>query len=130
MIIKRKLNYDKLGIITSVACTIHCTILPLLINVLPILGFPFGENKLVEYGMILLSFIFGTFSLLYGYATHHHKRLPIILFALGFLCLIINQLLNERLIYILIPASAVGIITAHILNIRCCRKADNCNVSI
>ena len=33
-----KINYDALGIATSLACAIHCAILPLVLTSLPVLG--------------------------------------------------------------------------------------------
>jgi len=128
MLLIKRVNYDKLGIFTSIACTIHCTILPLLINALPYLGLSFGDDKLIEYGMIFSSFIFGVLSLWHGFRFHHHKSLPLTLFSIGFICLLLNQFTNERLIYFFIPASATGIIKAHILNIKYRNKKHSVDV--
>lgn len=122
MIIKKlKLNADRLGIITSIACAIHCTVLPALVSTLPLLGFDILENKTIEWGMISLAFLFGTLSLYHGYAHHHNKLLPLVLFLFGFTCLILNQAIAERFVLIFIPASSIFIISAHVLNIYYCR---------
>ena len=39
-----KINYDALGIAASVACAIHCAVLPLVITSLPILGINIINN--------------------------------------------------------------------------------------
>lgn len=114
---KWKINYDKLGIVTSVACAIHCTILPLCMSSLPLLGIEILENKAVEYGMILLAFVFGVASLWHGFRHHHRKWTPVLLFSAGFSCLVMNQLFTEQFVFILIPVAAVCIVLAHGMNI-------------
>lgn len=127
MIIKKiKLNADRLGIITSIACAIHCTILPLLVTSLPLLNIEILENKIIEWGMISLSLAFGSLSLYHGYTHHHKKAVPFILFTTGFIFLILNQVIAEQFVFIFIPLSAVCIISAHALNIYHCRNSGKC----
>lgn len=127
MIIKKiKLNADRLGIITSIACAIHCTVLPLLVSSISLFNFDILENKAIEWGMISLALAFGSLSLYHGYAHHHKKNIPVILFATGFFFLILNQVIAERFVFIFIPLSAVCIISAHVLNIYFCRNSGKC----
>lgn len=129
MIIKKiKLNADRLGIITSIACAIHCTLLPLLVSSLPLFNFDILENKAVEWSMIILALSFGVLSLYHGYADHHKKILPLILFSIGFSCLILNQIIAEKFVFFLIPLSSVCIISAHIFNLYYCRISGKCKV--
>lgn len=123
---KLRLNADRLGIITSVACAIHCTVLPALISSLPFLGFDILENKAIEWSMISLALLFGTLSLYHGYAHHHKKTLPLVLFLIGFAFLIFNQVIGERLILIFIPFASLFIISAHVLNLYYCRISGKC----
>lgn len=128
MIIKEvKANADRLGIITSIACAIHCTILPALISSLPFLGVDILENKFVEWSMISFALLFGVLSLYHGYMHHHKKLMPLLLFFSGFACLIVNQIIAERFLFILIPAASIFIISAHILNIYHCRISGKCS---
>ncbi|ANH79806.1 hypothetical protein A8C56_01405 [Niabella ginsenosidivorans] len=117
-----KINYDQLGIFTSIACAIHCTLLPLLISSLPFLGIDILENKAIEWGMILLALVFGFVSLYHGYLHHHGSYKPLVLFGCGFLFLILNQVWEEAFVYLFIPLSALFIISAHLLNIYYCRN--------
>ncbi|MFT4095102.1 MAG: MerC domain-containing protein [Niabella sp.] len=119
-----KINYDRLGIFTSVACAIHCTILRLLISSLPFLGIDILENKAIEWSMILLALVFGCVSLYHGYSHHHRNYKPLLLFACGFLFLILNQIWEEVFVYLFIPLSAIFIISSHILNIYYCRTCS------
>jgi len=75
-----KINYDALGIAASVACAIHCAVLPLLMSSLPILGINIINNVFFEYGMILLAAAIGIYSLMHGFRKHHHKSIPIVYF--------------------------------------------------
>jgi hypothetical protein len=123
---KNKTVLDKLGIITSVACAIHCTLIPLLLSSLPFLGINGLHNKAIEYGMIGLAFIFGLFSLVPGYKKRPLGRLSLLLFGAGFVFLLINQSTGERWLYFLVPAAATAIISAHILHLRSCRNNCKC----
>ena len=43
-----KINWDALGITASLACAIHCALLPLFFTSLPILGINIIENPVVD----------------------------------------------------------------------------------
>jgi hypothetical protein len=124
MIFKIKLNWDALGITASLVCAIHCAILPLFLASLPLLGVNIIENSGFEYGMIALAFVVGIYSLWHGYRRHHHKKLPLLLFTIGMLCLVLKQLIHEYHTIILIPA-IVFIIAAHWLNYRSCKEHNH-----
>ncbi|PWU02256.1 MAG: MerC domain-containing protein [Bacteroidetes bacterium] len=121
-----KINYDALGIATSVACAIHCAVLPLVLTSLPIFGVNIINNYLFEYGMILLAFLVGAFTLLHGFKKHHHKKLPLTVFSIGIFFLVLKETFHEFHIWLLVPA-VVMIITAHFLNYNYCRKAKFCH---
>lgn len=54
-----KINWDALGVTVSVACAIHCAVLPLVLSSLPLFGVNIIENQLFEFGMIGLAFAVG-----------------------------------------------------------------------
>src|SRR5882724_6881515 len=115
-----KLNLDALGIGASIACAIHCAILPLLISSLPILGINIINNIAFEYFMILLAFAIGSFSLLHGYRKHHRNFIPVLLFATGILILFAKQLWHEYQFWLL-PFAVIFIVAAHVRNFRLSR---------
>src|SRR6218665_1308048 len=118
-----KLNWDGIGITASVICAIHCAFLPVLASVLPALS---GVHNLIfEWGMIVLAFGVGVYSLSHGYKKHHHSHLPFYLFGLGFALLISKQFFHEHEIYFLIPA-VILIVTAHYKNFKLSR-VKKCN---
>ena len=119
-----KINWDALGVTVSVACAIHCAILPLAISSLPLFGIDVIENIWFEYGMIILAFIVGAYSLYHGFKKHHHSWLPLILFSLGMFFLVIKQVFHDWHLWLLIPAVLL-IISSHFLNYKFCRKHNH-----
>ena len=81
-----KLNWDGLGIATSLACAIHCALLPLILSSLPLFGINIIHNVYFEWGMIILAFGIGSYSLYHGYIKHHQTLLPSMLFAAAYSC--------------------------------------------
>jgi hypothetical protein len=114
-----KINLDAMGIATSVACAIHCALLPLLISSLPILGINIIHNLVFEWGMIGLAFIVGFYSLFHGYVKHHRLTAPLLIFAAGFIFLVLKQVVPQ-FEYLFLSLAVVLIITAHFYNYRLC----------
>lgn len=121
-----KINYDALGIVASVACAIHCALLPLILTSLPILGINIINNYWFEFLMISLSLVIGIYSLRHGFKKHHHRKLPIVIFTAGMLLLFLKQIFHAQQLWFLIPAMLL-VVSAHYINYRDCRKADHCH---
>jgi ABC-type Fe3+-siderophore transport system permease subunit len=127
----QKINWDALGITTSVACAIHCAILPVVLSSLPVFGINIVHNQWFEFGMIILAAIIGLYALFHGYKKHHHKLSPLLIFLAGIICLIAKQYWHQFHWLFLVPA-VVATILAHALNYRFCRihnhaHAEDCN---
>jgi hypothetical protein len=120
---KLKINWDALGIGTSVACAIHCALLPLVLTALPIFGVNIIENKPFEYSMILLAFAIGAYALSHGFRRHHRNAVPLIVFSIGIIFLFAKEVWHTYSIVLLIPAVTL-IVTAHFINFKLCRKCD------
>ena len=128
---KFKINWDAFGIAASVACAIHCAVLPLLLSSLPLFGINIIENQGFEFIMIALAFIVGVYSLYHGRKKHHHSYYPMLLFAAGIGILFIKSILHSHSLMLLVPAVSLVVI-AHYLNYKLCRvhnhaHADDCN---
>jgi divalent metal cation (Fe/Co/Zn/Cd) transporter len=128
---KNKFNWDAFGIGTSMACAIHCALLPLFLTSLPVFGIEVIQNMSVEIGMVALAFVVGLYSLYHGWKKHHHSWLPMAIFFAGFVFLVLKLFLTQYEHWLLIPAVS-GIITAHIINYKSCRihshaHADDCD---
>ena len=117
-----KLNWDALGIATSIACAIHCALLPVILTSLPVFGINIIHNVFFEWGMILLAFTVGSYSLFHGFIKHHRSFLPVLIFSAGFVFLVLKQLFTQFEIPFLFIA-VVLIITAHFYNYRLCHRS-------
>ena len=125
-IMKSQVNWDTLGIATSLVCAIHCAILPLLLTSLPLFGINIIHNNFFEAGMIALAFLIGSIALFHGYRRHHHRLLPLLIFSTGFILLVSKEIFVTYETALLIPA-VLFILTAHFFNYRFCRKANHCH---
>ncbi len=128
---KSRINWDALGIGASLACAIHCALLPLFLSSLPLFGVNIIHNTVFEAGMILLALGIGSYSLYHGYKKHHHSFLPLSLFLGGFIFLVLKQFFILYETWLLIPAVTL-IILAHLLNYKSCRvhnhaHAEDCD---
>lgn len=128
---KVKINWDALGITTSVVCAIHCALLPLFLNSLPLLGVNIIDHLWFEYAMITLAFGVGVYALYHGFKKHHHSWIPLYLFVIGIALLLLKVSFHNWEFILLVP-SVLFIVAAHFFNYRLCRKHhhahnDDCN---
>lgn len=112
-----RINWDFMGIATSIACAIHCAILPLIITSLPLFGINIINNLAFEWLMISIAFIVGCYALLHGYLQHHKSFLPLLFFTFGFIFLILKQFFYSHEFLFLFPAVCF-ILFAHFLNYK------------
>lgn len=115
-----KINWDAIGITTSLACAIHCALLPLFLSTLPLFGINIIHNFGFEIGMITLAFFIGSYSLYHGFKKHHHSLRPLIIFSIGISFLFAKQIWHRWEVWLLIPA-VILIVSGHVLNFRSCR---------
>ena len=120
-----RINYDALGIAASVACAIHCAVLPLVLTSLPVFGTNIIDHLGFEYMMIILAMGIGFYSLWHGYRKHHHRLMPSVLFGMGIILLFLKQAFHSHQLYYLVPA-VILIVAAHLINYQDCRKAGQC----
>lgn len=125
---KLQINWNAIGISASLACAIHCALLPLFISTLPLFGVNILDNIYFEASMILIAFLIGGLTLLHGYRKHHHHLTPLFLFISGMFLLIFNHFFSATVIWLIIPSSIL-IISAYYLNWRYCRIAKHCHSS-
>jgi MerC mercury resistance protein len=117
-----KLNWDALGIATSVLCAIHCALLPVIMSSLPVFGVNIIHNLFFEWSMIALAFAVGSYSLFHGYIKHHRSLTPVLIFSMGFIFLVLKQFFFQLETSFLLIAVAL-IISAHFYNYRLCHRS-------
>lgn len=126
-----RINWDALGISASLACAIHCALLPLLLSSLPVFGVNILHNLKFEIIMILMALVIGFFAFWHGYKKHHHSLLPLLTFAVGLLFLS-AKLIWPAYEFWLVLIALLLIVSAHLRNYRYCRlhnhaHGDDCN---
>lgn len=131
LLMRSRINWDALGIGASLACAIHCALLPMFLSSLPLFGVNIIENVTFEAIMIMIAFAIGSYSLTHGYRKHHHSVVPFIFLILGFGFLVLKQFFVQYHTWLLIPA-VILIVIAHLLNYRFCRvhnhaHSDDCD---
>ncbi len=119
-----RVNWDGLGMGVSIACAIHCALLPLVLTSLPLLGLHFFAHPAFEYGMIGLAFVIGILALRHGLRHHHHSYLPIIVFSIGFSFLLLKEIFSSIEFILLVPA-VFFILLAHGINLKLCKKKEH-----
>ena len=125
---KLQINWNALGVSATVACAIHCALLPLFLSTLPLFGINILDNIYFEAGMMLIALLIGGLTLFHGYRKHHHRLIPLILFIIGMLFLIFKHFISDTVIWLIIPSSML-ILLAYYLNWRLCRIAKHCHSS-
>jgi len=125
---KLQINWNALGVSATVACAIHCALLPLFITAIPLFGVDILDNIYFETGMILIAFVIGGLTLLHGYRKHHHKISPLFLFIPGIILLAVKHFFIAYIFWLIIPSSVL-IISAYYLNWKFCREAKHCHSS-
>jgi hypothetical protein len=116
------INADFMGIGASLACAVHCAVLPLFLSGLSLFGVNIIHNFWFETGMIGLTFVLGTLALQHGFRRHHRSFIPFLLFTGGMLFLIFKQYLHDYELFLL-PFALILIVSAHIFNFRYSKKA-------
>ncbi len=111
-----------MGIATSVLCAIHCALLPVIMSSLPIFGINIVHNVFFEWGMIVLAFMVGSYSLYHGFIRHHRSFQPILIFSLGFVFLVLKQFYHE-FEFSFLATAVILIISAHYYNYRLCHAS-------
>ena len=125
---KLQINWNALGVSATVACAIHCALLPLFLSTLPLFGINILDNIYFEAGMMLIALLIGGLTLFHGYRKHQHRFTPLILFITGMFFLIFKHFFADTVIWLIIPSSML-ILLAYYLNWRLCRIAKHCHSS-
>lgn len=117
-------HLDQLGITASLACAIHCAALPFLITLLPLWGLSFLAHPWVEFSMIGLSLLVGTWSLAHSYPKHK-RIIPILVLIIGFMLIGTGHYGFHFLEALLVPLGGFSIALAHFLNWKYTRTCSH-----
>jgi MerC mercury resistance protein len=117
---------DSLGTTVSVACAIQCTLFPLLIGVLPLLGLGFLAGDGIEKVFIVTSIVLAAASFSWGF--RHHRRFYIFLFLVSGLALIFTGRVwvADGFEIPVVVSGTLVLTSGHLLDRRLCRLCVAC----
>lgn len=117
-----QVKWDAIGIGASLACALHCVLLPLIFTTLSLFGIELLENVLLEVLTVSVSIIAGGWAIWRGYRHQHRQRSVLVYFLIGLLLMITGNFAGHGSLEIGFKITgAVLLITAHITNWRGCR---------
>jgi MerC mercury resistance protein len=120
---------DSLGASVSIACAIQCTLFPLLIGVLPLVGLGFLAGNGVEKVFLVTSIILAVGSFSWGF--RRHKNLHVFLFLVGGLLLIFTGRIwvgeNSEISFVV--SGTLVLAGGHLLNRRLCQVCVACEAT-
>lgn len=117
---------DSLGTTVSIACAIQCTLFPLLISVLPLLGLGFLAGDGIEKVFIATSIVLAAGSFSWGF--RYHRRFYIFLFLVSGLALILTGRVwvADGFEIPVVVSGTLVLTSGHLLNRRLCRLCVAC----
>ncbi|MCU1260986.1 MAG: hypothetical protein JWO80_3871 [Bryobacterales bacterium] len=121
---------DQAGAVVSLACAIHCALMPIAFGLLAVLGSQWMASSVFEWSIVGLSAVLGLFSLVPSYRNKHREPRCLIFFLTGLSLILIARLLLSSHMKFEIPTVVCGgvlIAVAHILNRRLCESCVGCN---
>lgn len=109
---------DVLGIMASLTCAVHCSVLPLAIAY----GF-LGSSFMMGHGFVEMIFIFlsvsvAVYALWGSYAKNHRNPLPLVSFTIGIICIVIALLNHGNVEIVLATFGGLIIAFAHLINMK------------
>lgn len=130
-----KINIDKIGIISSLTCAIHCTVLPIVLILFPVFSLSLLTHEKFEWFMLALSLVLGLSSLCFGYKKHKSVK-ALSLLAVGILLLLIGKLSHGHYVQnnkfefdiynVILGLGGILISLSHWLNNSLCKRCSMC----
>jgi hypothetical protein len=119
---------DRAGMSASLACAVHCTVLPLLLAALPAIGLAWLDSKWVDWTMVVLAAVIA-FRAHCGGFTVHRRCLPAGVAVAGLLVIVTTIcLLKGSASHHYIQASgAMVVASSHFLNRHLCLNCVACS---
>jgi hypothetical protein len=121
-------RWDRAGVVVSTACAVHCTLLPLVAGLLPVLGLQHFADERIELALVAITALVGVVGHARAYRLHHRHAGPGILFVAGLLMIVVTRLSQTETVVEPIALGCGGAFAAaaHWMNLRLCRCCDDC----
>ena len=121
-------RWDRAGVIVSAACAVHCTVLPFVAGLLPILGLRHFADERLEWLIVGITAAIGVAGHTRAYVSHHRHNGPGLLFLVGLGMVVITRLSRTEgpLEPIALGLGGLLAAAAHWANLRLCRCCGEC----
>jgi len=121
---------DRLGMSASLACAVHCAVLPLLLAALPAIGLAWLDSAWVDWTMVALAAVIALRAHRGGLRLHR-SCLPSAVAVAGLLAIVTTIcLLKGSASHHYVQASgAVVVASSHFLNRHLCRNCKACSTA-
>lgn len=121
---------DRLGMSASLACAVHCAVLPLLLAALPAIGLAWLDSAWVDWTMVALAAVIALRAHRGGFRLHR-SCLPSAVAVAGLLAIVTTIcLLKGSASHHYVQASgAVVVASSHFLNRHLCRNCKACRTA-
>lgn len=129
MIAKMRLLFDKVGIMVTSLCAIHCILLPVILPVLPLLGLNAAHNHAFEGFVLLFTMVLGFITLFIGFHRYHRKLYPFYALFLGGFIYWQRGIWGHEYEHVILMIGAALVVGAHLMNMRLCNKCSCCETS-
>ncbi|PSL23766.1 MerC domain-containing protein [Chitinophaga ginsengisoli] len=126
-----QVKWDAIGIGASLACAVHCVLLPVIFTTFSLFGVEILENVFLEVLTVLVSMTAGGWAIWRGYIRLHRQKAVLVYFATGLLLMVAGNFVSAVSLEMgLKIIGAILVITAHIKNWRGCRDCETHTSSI
>jgi hypothetical protein len=117
---------DIWGFAASMACAVHCGMLPFVLTMASMSGLRWLSQPWIEVGFILLSFSIAVIAIGKNFGRHKHILLAIKVVSAGFALILLAHIIGGLAEYVIAAAGGATIASGHILNWRLARKSECC----
>lgn len=117
----------RIGAFLAIACAIHCALTPLALTLLPLAGSSIFASHTAEFIMLSLGIGFGGYSVIKGLYNHGDRR-PLLMVIAGTVLIVCGLfVVGHELEPFFVPAGAVLLGIAQVVNMRISRPCDHEN---
>ena len=89
------LAIEKIGVLLSIACAVHCLTLPIFLFFAPYLASSFAFSSNLEWILVISSFVLAAFILVLDYRKHH-QPLPLYFLGVGIIIKVLDMVLTNQ----------------------------------
>lgn len=87
------LAVEKIGVLLSIACAVHCLTLPIFLFFAPYLASSFAFSSNLEWILVISSFVLAAFILVLDYRKHY-QPLPLYFLGVGIIIKVLDMVLS------------------------------------